>query len=110
VLVKHAVAFLHQHYHHQITRRQVAQAAGMSEDYLSRTFHRELCVSPWDYLNRLRIQRAKERLRDGDESIQVVARRVGFHDRAYFSRMFRKLTGMPPAAYRESCTPRRPEQ
>ena len=106
VLVKHAVAFLHQHYHHQITRRQVAQAAGMSEDYLSRTFHRELCVSPWDYLNRLRIQRAKERLRDGDESIQVVARRVGFHDRAYFSRMFRKLTGMPPAAYRESCAPR----
>lgn len=109
VLVKHAVAFLHQHYHHQITRRQVAQAAGMSEDYLSRTFHRELCVSPWDYLNRLRIQRAKERLRDGDESIQVVARRVGFHDRAYFSRMFRKLTGMPPAAYRESCTPTTPE-
>ncbi len=106
VLVKHAVAFLHQHYHHQITRRQVAQAAGMSEDYLSRTFHRELCVSPWDYLNRLRIQRAKERLRDGDESIQVVARRVGFHDRAYFSRMFRKLTGMPPATYRESCVPR----
>jgi AraC-like DNA-binding protein len=36
----------------------------------------------------------------------VVARRVGFHDRAYFSRMFRKLTGMPPAAYRESCAPR----
>ncbi|WP_083661386.1 substrate-binding domain-containing protein [Actinophytocola xanthii] len=105
VLVKHAVAFLHQHYHHQITRRQVAQAAGMSEDYLSRTFHRELCISPWEYLNRLRIQRAKERLRESDDSIQVVARRVGFHDRAYFSRMFRKLTGMPPQSYRESWAP-----
>lgn len=105
LLVKHAVAFLHQHYHHQITRRQVAQAAGMSEDYLSRTFHRELCVSPWEYLNRLRIQRAKERLRESDESVQVVARRVGFHDRAYFSRMFRKLVGIPPQAYRESWAP-----
>jgi DNA-binding LacI/PurR family transcriptional regulator/AraC-like DNA-binding protein/signal transduction histidine kinase len=105
VLVKHAVAFLHQHYHHQITRRQVAQAAGMSEDYLSRTFHRELCVSPWEYLNRLRIQRAKERLRESDESIQVVARRVGFHDRAYFSRMFRKLVGIPPQSYRDSWAP-----
>jgi DNA-binding LacI/PurR family transcriptional regulator/AraC-like DNA-binding protein/signal transduction histidine kinase len=108
LLVKHAVAFLHQHYHHQITRRQVAQAAGMSEDYLSRTFHRELCVSPWEYLNRLRIQRAKERLRESDDSIQVVARRVGFHDRAYFSRMFRKLVGIPPQSYRESWAPSGP--
>jgi AraC-like DNA-binding protein len=102
LLVKHALAYLHQHYHHQITRRQVANAAGMSEDYLSRLFHRELGLSPWDYLNRLRIQQAKERLRFSDDSIQMVARRVGFHDRAYFSRMFRKLTGMPPQAYRES--------
>ncbi|HEV2778334.1 MAG TPA: substrate-binding domain-containing protein [Actinophytocola sp.] len=101
LLVKHALAYLHQHYHHQITRRQVANAAGMSEDYLSRLFHRELGLSPWDYLNRLRIQQAKERLRDSDDSIQMVARRVGFHDRAYFSRIFRKLTGMPPQAFRE---------
>ena len=102
LLIKHALAYLHQHYHHQITRRQVAQAAGMSEDYLSRLFHRELGLSPWDYLNRLRIQQAKERLRESDDSIQVVARRVGFHDRAYFSRIFRKLTGVPPQAFRES--------
>jgi DNA-binding LacI/PurR family transcriptional regulator/AraC-like DNA-binding protein/signal transduction histidine kinase len=101
LLIKHALAYLHQHYHHQITRRQVANAAGMSEDYLSRLFHRELGLSPWDYLNRLRIQQAKERLRYSDDSIQTVARRVGFHDRAYFSRMFRKLTGMPPQAFRE---------
>ncbi|HEU5110119.1 MAG TPA: response regulator transcription factor, partial [Micromonosporaceae bacterium] len=102
LLIRHALAYLHQHYHHQITRRQVAKAAGMSEDYLSRLFHRELGLSPWDYLNRLRIEQAKERLREGDESIQVVARRVGFHDRAYFSRIFRKLTGMPPQVYREN--------
>ncbi|HEU5469542.1 MAG TPA: substrate-binding domain-containing protein [Actinophytocola sp.] len=101
LLIRHALAYLHQHYHHQITRRQVAKAAGMSEDYLSRLFHRELGLSPWDYLNRLRIEQAKERLRDSDESIQVVARRVGFHDRAYFSRIFRKLTGVPPQAFRE---------
>jgi len=70
-------------------------------------FQRELGISPWDYLNRLRIQRAKERLRESDDSIKVVARRVGFHDRAYFSRMFRKLAGLPPQAYRESWAPNR---
>lgn len=100
LLVKRAVVYLHRHFHLQITRRQVAHAAGMSEDYLSRLFHRELGLSPWDYLSRLRIQRAKERLRDTDDSVQAVARRVGFPDRAYFSRIFRRLTGQPPQAYR----------
>lgn len=53
----------------------------MSEDYLSRVFHREFGLSPWDYLlNRLRIQLAKDRLRDSDDTIQMVARRVGFRE------------------------------
>ncbi len=104
LLAKHAVAFLHQRYHQQITRRQVAAAAGTGEDHLSRVFQRELGVSPWEYLSRLRVLRAKERLREGDESIQVVARRVGFSDPAYFSRTFRRLAGMPPRAYRVVAT------
>ncbi|MFI6031687.1 substrate-binding domain-containing protein [Amycolatopsis magusensis] len=98
--VQRAVVYLHQNYQHQITRRQVAKAAEMSEDYLSRRFHRELCVSPWEYLTRLRIARAKERLQETDDSIQAIARQVGFHDRAYFSRIFRKHTGVPPQNYR----------
>ncbi|WP_328990686.1 substrate-binding domain-containing protein [Kribbella sp. NBC_01245] len=99
--VRQAVAYLHQRFHHPISRRQVAEAAGMSEDYLSRVFHRELGLSPWLYLNRLRIQQAKERLRNTNDSVQLVARRVGFRDRAYFSRTFRKLTGISPQAFRE---------
>ncbi|QFU92154.1 substrate-binding domain-containing protein [Amycolatopsis sp. YIM 10] len=98
--VQRAVVYLHQNYQHQITRRQVAKAAEMSEDYLSRRFHRELCVSPWEYLTRLRIARAKERLQETDDSIQAIARQVGFHDRAYFSRIFRKHTGVPPQSFR----------
>ncbi|MFC0626483.1 substrate-binding domain-containing protein [Kribbella deserti] len=101
IRVREAVAYLHQRFHHPISRRQVAEAAGMSEDYLSRVFHRELGLSPWLYLNRLRIQQAKERLRNSNDSVQLVARRVGFRDRAYFSRTFRKLTGVSPQAFRE---------
>ena len=100
--VRRAVAYLEQHYRHRISRWQVAQAAGVSEDHLSRLFHRELGVPPWDYLTRLRVQRAKERLRHSGDSVQAVARAVGFHDRAYFSRVFRKVTGVAPHAYREA--------
>jgi YesN/AraC family two-component response regulator len=59
-------------------------------------------VTLWEYLTRLRIKRAKQRLRHGDESVQTVARAVGFHDRAYFSRVFRKVTGIAPHAYRDA--------
>jgi YesN/AraC family two-component response regulator len=97
-----ALAYLEQHYRQQISRWQVAEAAGVSEDHLSRRFHRQLGLPLWDYLIRLRIQRAKERLRQSDDSVQTVARAVGFHDRAYFSRVFRKVTGVAPHTYRKT--------
>lgn len=101
--VQRAVAYLHQRFQHPITRRQVADAAGLSEDHLSRIFHQEVGVSPWEYLNRLRVLQAKEYLRDSDDSIQFIARRVGFRDRSYFSRTFRKLTGKSPQGFRNHC-------
>lgn len=100
--VRHAVAYLEQHYRHQFSRRQVAQAAGISGDHLSRLFHKELGLTLWEYLTRLRVQRAKEQLRHSGDSMQAVARAVGFRDRAYFSRVFRKVTGVAPHVYREA--------
>ncbi|WP_193318157.1 substrate-binding domain-containing protein [Streptomyces sp. 3MP-14] len=100
--VRYALAYLEQHYRHRFSRWQVAQAAGVSEDHLGRLFHRELGLTLWEYLTRLRIQRAKERLASSDDSVQTVARAVGFHDRAYFSRVFRRLTGVAPHAYRDA--------
>jgi YesN/AraC family two-component response regulator len=52
-------------------------------------------------LNRYRILQAKERLRHTSEDIGTVARQVGFKDPAYFSRVFRKLTGLSPTEYRQ---------
>ncbi|MGP4114890.1 substrate-binding domain-containing protein [Streptomyces sp. 4N509B] len=100
--VRHALAYLEQHYRHRFSRWQVAQVAGVSEDHLGRLFHRELGVTLWEYLTRLRIRRAKERLQRSDDSVQAVARAVGFHDRAYFSRVFRKVTGIAPHAFRDA--------
>ncbi|MGD9049822.1 MAG: helix-turn-helix transcriptional regulator [Anaerolineae bacterium] len=52
-------------------------------------------------MNRYRILQAKERLRDSSEDIGMVARQVGFKDPAYFSRVFRKVTGQSPTEYRQ---------
>jgi signal transduction histidine kinase/DNA-binding LacI/PurR family transcriptional regulator/AraC-like DNA-binding protein len=100
-LAKRAIAYLHQNYARPLARWEIAEGIGVSEDYLSRVFNRELGISPWDYLNRYRISRAKELLRVTYDSISRVGRRVGFSDPAYFSRVFRRTTGMSPRAYRE---------
>jgi AraC-like DNA-binding protein len=101
-LVKQAIAYLHQNYTHPISRWEIAEAVGVSEDYLSRVFNRELNISPWDYLNRYRVLQSKHLLLHSIDAIGVIARQVGFKDQAYFSRVFHKVTGMSPQGFRDS--------
>ncbi len=99
-LVKRALAYFHQNYARPLARWEIAEAVGVSEDYLSRVFNRELGLSPWDYLTRYRIQRAKDLLHRTNDSIRAIAHQVGFKDQAYFSRVFRKQTGLAPNEFR----------
>ena len=101
MLAKRAAAYLQQHHARALTRQEVAAALGVHRDYLSRIFHQELGVSPWEYLNRYRVGRAKELLRATDLPITEVAARVGFDDSAYFSRVFRREVGQSPRGYRQ---------
>ncbi|WP_328491765.1 substrate-binding domain-containing protein [Streptomyces sp. NBC_00414] len=96
-----ALVFLYEHWRRPISRWQVAQAAGVSPDHLGKLFQQRYGLTVWEYLTRLRIRRAAERLRSSNDSVQSVARAVGFRDRAYFSRVFRRVTGAAPHHYRE---------
>jgi signal transduction histidine kinase/DNA-binding LacI/PurR family transcriptional regulator/AraC-like DNA-binding protein len=100
--VKQAVAHMHQNYARPISRWEIAEAVGVSEDYLSRVFNQELKISPWDYLNRYRVLQSKNLLLNTTQSIGTIASQVGFKDQAYFSRVFHKVTGMSPQVFRES--------
>lgn len=101
-LVKQAIAYLHQNYTRPISRWEIAEAVGVSEDYLSRVFNRELNISPWDYLNRYRVLQSRHLLLHTTDTVGVIAHQVGFKDQAYFSRVFHKVTGMSPQAFRET--------
>jgi len=100
LLVKQSLVYLQQNYDQSLTRRQLAQAVGVTENYLSQIFRQELGISPWDCLSRLRILKAKDLLLSSDRNITEVACQVGFDDPAYFSRVFKKMTGISPQAFR----------
>ncbi|MGB7538217.1 MAG: substrate-binding domain-containing protein [Anaerolineales bacterium] len=101
-LVKRTVAFLHHNYSRPLSRWELAKSLGISEDYLSRVFNRELGLSPWEYLNRYRILQAKTLLQNTSNSIRVIAHQVGFRDQSYFSRVFHKFTGQSPQTFRDN--------
>ncbi len=101
-LVRQAMAYLHEHYAEPITREDLAQHVGLSDDYLTSCFHKELGLTPIAYLNRYRVQQAKQLLKNTHKSITEIALDVGFASSSYFSRIFRRETGMSPEAYRRS--------
>jgi signal transduction histidine kinase/AraC-like DNA-binding protein/ABC-type sugar transport system substrate-binding protein len=101
-LVRQAMAYLHQHYAEPVSRYDLARHVGLVEDYLTHCFRQELGMTPIAYLNRYRITQAKRLLRETDQSITEIALTVGFSDSSYFSRVFRRETGLSPDAFRRA--------
>jgi AraC-like DNA-binding protein len=99
-LVKQAIAFIQQHYDNPMTLQEVADALGVNRHYLGRIFQQELGLSPWQYLIRYRVLRAKELLRTTNDTIAQVATRVGFDTATYFSHIFHREVGCSPRAFR----------
>jgi transcriptional regulator GlxA family with amidase domain len=98
--VKRAQVYLNKNLGEGISRWKLAETVHASEDYLTRIFKKELGLSPWEYLLRLRIQAARTLLRSSADSISAVAEAVGFQDQAYFCRVFKKYETRTPREYR----------
>lgn len=101
-LVRIAMAFVHENYSENLSRRVIARHVGITEDHLTFCFRQELGTTPIEYLQRYRINQAKRLLKETRQSITEVALNVGFSDSGYFGRIFRRETGMTPEAFRRS--------
>ena len=76
--------------------------AAMSENSLLRHFSGMIGITPMQYLARLRIRCAATLLHNTEMPVAEIAENAGFADPAYFSRVFRRETGMTPLDYRAS--------
>lgn len=82
--------------------RDFADRYYFSQEYLARLFKAEYGRSIVDYLTDVRMQRAQELLCDPDISVTDAALRVGYADKAYFSRVFKDACGQSPSEYRKA--------
>lgn len=99
-LVKKAILYLNKYASQQIVRWKLADTVHVSEDYLTRIFHKEIGLSLWEYLNRHRIYLATKMLLETNDTIYEIAENTGFQDQAYFCRVFKKIYGVPPGKIR----------
>lgn len=77
----------------------ISQIVGVSESYLSKQFSKEIGVNFIQFLTNLRIEKAKKALESGMK-IYEVSEQVGYVNPEHFSRIFKKITGISPLAYR----------
>ena len=99
-LVRRAKEYIFKHFHERITVEDIASTLNISTAYLSRVFREAEQISLKQYLQRERIERAKNLLRYSNDPIQSISHCLGFVSQSHFTECFRKATGLTPLKYR----------
>lgn len=99
-VVKQALQFIREHYKEKLTLNQVAEQCYVSQWHLSKLLNGQLKRNFYDILNEIRVEKAKELLKDGSLRISDVSELVGYGEATHFSRIFKKETGMSANEYR----------
>ncbi len=84
----------------QLLLSDIAASVNVSENYLCRLFKRELDMSPMQYLTQVRLSHAKRLLKVSNLLIKDICARVGYANPFYFTRLFKRHTGITPTEFR----------
>ena len=95
-------SYIEHNYTDKLTLTDVANHIFLSNSYVSKLMKQELDCNFTEYVNKLRIEKSKELLRDANLSLVEIASMVGFDDQSYFTKVFKKRTGLSPGKYREN--------
>lgn len=95
------IQYIHGHLSEQISLKDLADMAHLSPYYFSRMFKKHLGSSPYDYLMKTRINRAKHLLMDTRMTVGEIADAVGFNSASRFSHAFTQRVGIAPSEFRE---------
>ena len=100
-VINQSIQYINTHYDQRLTLDAMAGRVFLSPPYFSRIFKEETGETFTAYLNRVRVDRSRELLQHKHLRLADIALLVGFEDQSYFTKVFKKITGMPPLRYRE---------
>ncbi|GAE30877.1 response regulator transcription factor [Halalkalibacter hemicellulosilyticus] len=95
-LVEQIVEYVNEHLSENITLQDIANELYISRNYLGQIFKNIVGESFKNYITRIRMERAKKMLQEGNYLIYEVSEKVGFGNPAYFTTTFKKFTGLTP--------------
>lgn len=103
-VIKKASRYVHNHLSEVIRLQEVADFVGLSPNYFSSLFKKEMNLAFADYVNHTRIKESQYLLQTTNHSILDIAVSVGFNNQNYFTTIFKKTTGITPKQYRMRST------
>lgn len=101
-VIAEAKRYIREHYTEQISLPEVAATVGLTPSYFSTVFKEHLGMSFSAYLTVVRIERAKELLKDTHYRVYEISHMVGYSNQYYFNRLFKKMVGVTPLDFRKS--------
>jgi AraC family transcriptional regulator of arabinose operon len=90
------------HGHPDLGVKRICAAASLSMRHFMRLFRAEVGVTPIQYLNRYRVERAKQLLQSSDKTVEQIAEMVGTSSQSYFAYLFRRDMGKSPREFRRT--------
>lgn len=106
VLINKALNFIEYHYDEKISLDDVAQKLHLSKHYLCSAFKKATGENMSLYINKLRIEKAKNLLLEPSGRAKEIFEEVGYSNQQYFSKVFKRITGMTVMEYKERMMPK----
>ena len=99
-IIPTVLEYLNNNYYCDISLNDVAKSVNLSYHYLSKIFKDEVGKSFTDYLTELRLEKSMKLLANQNISVKEICQKIGYNDPNYYSKAFKKITGMTPTEYR----------
>ena len=100
-IIMDAFGYMQEHYQESLSLTDISSVLGISSSYFSHLFKKQTGKNYVEYLNEIRLKAVMEDLKNSDFKIAVIAEKNGFHNFEYFSRFFKKATGLSPVKWRQ---------
>ena len=101
-IIRKAQQYIGKHIREKLSVPVLAQKVGVSPSYLTALFHKNLQISPGEYIRRIKLQESKQMIRENSMNFTEIAQALQYSTVHHFSRQFKEKFGLTPSEYAKS--------